>query len=148
MIMRKATESDLNAIMTLAQDIFEEEQRIPKSLTYIPAEKQPQWWCVESDGRIVATLVAYAENGVWHMGRLTVVQELRGQGIAPRLIQFALKELFAQGVEELHMEARTATVRILQKFGAEITGEAFPFYAGTVTPIRLRKCNFIPSAEN
>ena len=148
MIMRKAAESDLDAIMTLAQDIFEEEQRIPKALTYIPAEKHPLWWCVESEGRIVATVVAYAENGVWHMGRLTVAPDLRGQGIAPRLVQFALEDLFEQGVEELHMEARIATVRILQKLGAEITGEAFPFYEGTVTPLRLRKCDFTPSAEN
>lgn len=145
MIMRKATDADLNAVVSLAQNIFEQEQRIPKSLTYIPPEKQPQWWCVESDGQIVATLVAYVENGIWHMGRLTVEESLRGQKIAPQLIQFALKELFDHGIEELHMEARTATVRILLKFGAEITGPAFPFYEGTVTPLRLRKCNFIPS---
>jgi len=145
MIMRKATDTDLNAVVSLAQNIFEQEQRIPKSLTYISPEKQPQWWCVESDGQIVATLVAYVENEVWHMGRLTVAEALRGQRIAPQLIQFALTDLFAQGVNDLHMEARTATVRILLKFGAEVTGPAFPFYEGTVTPLRLRKCNFIPS---
>ena len=142
MIMRKAAEADLNAVLTLAQNIFEQEQRIPKTLTYIPAEKHPQWWCAEEDGVIVATVVAYAENGVWHMGRLTVAQELRGQGIAPRLIRFALEDLFEQGVEELHMEARTAVVRILETFGAEITGEAVPFYEGTITPLCLKKSCF------
>lgn len=142
MILRKAAEADLNAILTLAQNIFEQEQQIPRTLTHIPAEKHPQWWCAEQDGKIVATVVAYVENDVWHMGRLTVAQELRGQGIAPRLIRFALEDLFEQGVEELHMEARTAVVRILETFGAEITGEAVPFYVGTITPLCLKKDRF------
>ena len=145
MILRKAAEADLNAILTLAQNIFEQEQQIPRTLTHIPAEKHPQWWCAEQDGKIVATVVAYVENDVWHMGRLTVAQELRGQGIAPRLIRFALENLFEQGVEELHMEARTAVVRILETFGAEITGEAVPFYVGTITPLCLKKDRFYAS---
>ena len=146
MILRKAVEADLNAVLTLAQNIFEQEQQIPRTLTHIPAEKHPHWWCAEEDGTIVATLVAYVENDVWHMGRLTVAQELRGQGIAPRLIRFALEDLFEQGAEELHMEARTAVVRILETFGAEITGEAVPFYVGTITPLCLKKDRF--SASN
>lgn len=145
MILRKAAEADLGAVLALAQNIFEQEQQIPRALTDIPAEKRPQWWCAEEDGAIVATLVAYVENEVWHMGRLTVAQGLRGQGIAPRLIRFALEDLFEQGVEELHMEARTAVVRILETFGAEITGEAIPFYVGTITPLCLKKDRFYAS---
>jgi len=112
-------------------------------LTYLPPEKQPRWWCAESKGRIVATAVAYAENGIWHMGRLTVAEDLRGQGIAERLLRFALRDLFSGDVEKLEMEARPAAVHILLKFGAEITGPAFPFYKGTVTPVRLTKSSFL-----
>lgn len=146
MIIRRAAEADLDSIVLLAQNIFESEQGIPRTLTYIPPEKQPRWWCAESEGRIAATVVAYAENGVWHMGRLTVAEELRGQQVATRLLRFALQDLFAGDVEELEMEARLAAVHILLKFGAEITGPAFPFYKGTVTPVRLTKSKFLASA--
>ena len=146
MIIRKATDADSTAVLSLAQDIFEQEQRIPRSLTFIPPEKQPQWWCAESDGQIVATLVAYAENGVWHMGRLTVAEPLRGQGIASGLIRRALTDLFSQGVEEVQMEARVAVVQILLELGAEITGPAVPFYKGTITPLRLIRSSFLSSA--
>lgn len=145
MIIRRATEADLDSILFLAQNIFESEQGIPRTLTYIPPEKHPRWWCVEVEGRIVATVVAYAENGVWHMGRLTVAEELRGQGLAAQLLQFALRDLFAGDVEELLMEARPSAVHILQKFGAEITGSALPFYKGTVMPVRLTKSSFLAS---
>ena len=145
MIIRRAAEADLDSILFLAQNIFESEQGIPRTLTYIPPEKRPRWWCVEAEGRIAGTVVAYAENGVWHMGRLTVAEELRGQGLAAQLLQFALRDLFAGDVEELLMEARPSAVHILQKFGAEITGPAFPFYKGTVTPVRLTKSSFLAS---
>ena len=146
MIIRRAAEADLDSILLLAQNIFESEQGIPRVLTYIPPEKQPLWWCAEQDGRIVATVVAYAENGIWHMGRLTVAEELRGQQTATRLLQFALQDLFTEAVEEVQMEARLAAVHILLKFGAEITGPAVPFYKGTITPLRLTKSNFLSSA--
>ena len=145
MIIRRAAEADLDSILLLAQNIFESEQGIPRTLTDIPPEKQPRWWCAELDGRIVGTVVAYSESGVWHMGRLTVAEELRGQQTATRLLRFALQDLFSGDVEELQMEARLAAVHILMKFGAEITGPAFPFYKGTVTPVRLTKSSFLAS---
>lgn len=145
MIFRRAAEADLDSVLLLAQNIFESEQEIPRVLTYIPPEKRPCWWCAEQDGRIVATVVAYAEKDVWHMGRLTVAEELRGQQTATRLLQFALQDLFSGEVEELTMEARLTAVHILLKFGAEITGPAVPFYKGTITPLRLTKSSFLSS---
>ena len=145
MIIRRAAEADLDSILLLAQNIFETEQGIPRALTYLPPEKQPRWWCAESEGRIVATVVAYAESGVWHMGRLTVAEELRGHQTATRLLKFALRDLFSGEVEELQMEARPSAVHILLKFGAEITGPAVPFYRGTITPVRLTKSSFLAS---
>lgn len=145
MIFRRATEADLDSVLLLAQNIFESEQGIPRALTYIPPEKHPRWWCAEQDGRIAATVVAYAEDGIWHMGRLTVAEELRGQQTATRLLRFALQDLFSGDVAELVMEARLAAVHILLKFGAEITGPAVPFYVGTITPLRLTKSSFLSS---
>lgn len=146
MIIRRAAEADLDSVLLLAQNIFESEQGIPRTLTDIPAEKSPCWWCAEAHGRIVATVVAYVENGIWHMGRLTVAEDLRGQQTATRLLRFALQDLFSGGVEELQMEARLTAVHILLKFGAEITGPAVPFYKGTITPLRLTKNSFFSSA--
>ena len=143
MIIRRATEADLDPILLLAQNIFESDQGIPRALTHIPPEKQPRWWCVESEGHIGATVVAYVEDGVWHMGRLTVDQTLRGRQVATRLLKYALRDLFTSGVDQLEMEARPSAVHILEKFGAEVTGAATPFYVGTITPVRLTREQFL-----
>lgn len=48
-----------------------------------------------------------------------------------------------QGVDNIFLEARDATVHILTGFGAEIAGESFAFYCGNVTPMILTRTAFL-----
>ncbi len=48
-----------------------------------------------------------------------------------------------RGVDEIFLEARDATVHILRGFGAQIAGEPFAFYRGRVTPILLKRTDFV-----
>lgn len=147
-IMRKAHARDMEEIWELADGIFEREQNIPRELSPIPDEQKPQWWCAEAEHKIIGTAVLYCDHGTWHMGRIAVLPEMRGQHIATKLLEYVLKNVFldnalAQDIEEIYFEARDTTVHILQKFGAEIIGEPFPFYLGTVTPVLLKKTAFM-----
>ena len=78
-MVRRASDADMDAVLALAAQIFADEQDIPKELNFIPADKQPQWWCMEQDGELVGTAAIYREGGQWHMGRITVAHRLRGQ---------------------------------------------------------------------
>lgn len=140
--VRRAAEADMEAVLELTAQIFEGEQQIPREMNFIPAEKQPQWFCMEQDGRLVGTAAVYREGGMWHMGRITVAPALRGQHRGTFLLKSVLTEVFAQGVDEIFLEARDATVHILRGFGAEIVGEPFAFYRGNVTPILLKRADF------
>ena len=51
-------------------------------------------------------------------------------------------DLFANGIDEIHMTARDSTVKIVCDMGGKIVGEPYKFYDGNVTPIVLRKDNF------
>ena len=42
------------------------------------------------------------------------------------------------------MEGRPATVHILTKLAAQVTGETFPFYKLTCTPMRMKREDFHP----
>lgn len=140
--MRKAHASDMGEIMDLVDVIFEREQDIPRELSPIPEHQQPQWWCAEMNRKIVGTAALYKDNGIWHMGRIAVSGELRGQHIATKLLCFALEDIFSQNIDEVHLEARDITVHIMQNLGAKVIGEPVPFYKGTVTPIILKKSDF------
>ena len=77
------------------------------------------------------------------MGCITVAPSLRGQHRGTFLMKSVLTEVFAQGVDEIFLEARDATVHILRGFGAQIAGEPFTFYRGRVTPILLKRVDFV-----
>ncbi len=145
--VRRAAEADMDAVLAFAAQIFADEQGIPREMNFIPVEKQPQWFCMEQNGRLVGTAAVYREGGMWHMGRITVAPALRGQHKGTFLLKSVLDEVFAQGVDEIFLEARDATVHILRGFGAEIVGEPFAFYRGNVTPILLKRADFVRSTR-
>ena len=76
-MVRRASDADMDAVLAFAAQIFADEQDIPKELNFIPADKQPQWWCMEQDGELVGTAAIYREGGQWHMGRIAVAQPAR-----------------------------------------------------------------------
>ena len=53
-------------------------------------------------------------------------------------------DLFAEGEEELYMEGREVTVKLVTGMGGKIVGETVPFYAGTITPMILRREDYHP----
>lgn len=142
-MVRRASDADMDAVLAFAAQIFADEQDIPKELNFIPADKQPQWWCMEQDGELVGTAAIYREDGQWHMGRITVARRLRGQHKGTFLLKRVLDDVFAQDVDNIFLEARDATVHILIGFGAEIAGEPFAFYCGNVTPMILTRTAFL-----
>lgn len=52
-VMRCVRPEEKERVLTLVSDVFEIEQGIPRDMDDIPAEKSPQWWCIEISGRIV-----------------------------------------------------------------------------------------------
>ena len=54
-IVRRAAEADMEAVLAFAAQIFADEQQIPREMNFIPAEKQPQWFCMEQNGVLVGT---------------------------------------------------------------------------------------------
>ena len=41
--------------------------------------------------------------------------------------------------DEIYTESRPVTVTILEKMGAKVSGETFPFFKGVCTPIDISK---------
>lgn len=136
--IRRAEASEMDAIMALVCDTFDE-QGIPRELNHIPEDRSPVWWCAEAGGTVVGTIASYTEDGKTHLGRFAIRPEYRGGGIGTRLLRFAVEDVFAQGAEKIYTESRPATVRILEKMGARVSGETFPFYKGGCTPIDLSR---------
>ncbi len=142
LILRKAYIKDMEEILQLQIDVFEGEQRIPSELIPLPEEKSPLWWCALIGNTIVGAVAAWKEDNQIHWGRFATRQNYRGLHIGTKLARYSLEDLFSQQIEEIYMDARDATVKIICNMGGEIIGKPIEFYDGTVTPIVLIEKEF------
>ena len=145
---RQVKPEEMDSVMDLVVRTFTGEQGIPAEMNYLPPERTPQWFCAAEDGAILGTVACFREEDGWHAGRFAIEPALRGRHIGTPMISHAFSEMFASGVEEIRMEGRPATVHILTKLGAEITGEPFPFYSDTCTPLLMTRACFRPKKQN
>ena len=141
MTIRQASTADMAEIMNLVEQVFSDEQNIPRELIPLPAEREPRWWYIRQDGRIAATVALYRDGEEWHMGRLAVAPGLRGAHIATQLLEVAIPAAFATGIDVIHTDCRDTTVHILQKFGGKIAGKTEVFFKGNITPVVLKREN-------
>ena len=144
--IRRAEASEMDEIMSLVCDTFEE-QGIPRELDHISEERSPVWWCAEADGTVIGTIASYIEDGKTHLGRFAIKPEYRGGGIGTNLLRFAIEDLFTHGVEKIFTESRPVTVRILEQMGAKVSGETFPFFKGVCTPIDISREDYLPEQD-
>ena len=142
---RKAYQGELDSIMSLVVCTFTGEQGIPEQLNYLPPDKNPQWYCAANNGTIIGTIAFFQEEDGWHAGRFAIEPSSRGRHIGTELLTCALRDMFSSGTNSITIEGRPATVHMLTGLGAEITGDAFPFYNSTCTPMILTKTAFLES---
>lgn len=96
-VMRRVRPEEKERVLTLVSDVFEIEQGIPRDMDDIPAEKSPQWWCIEISGRIVGGIVSWEEPEGPHVGRFAVHPSFRHRHLGTDLLRGVLSALFALG---------------------------------------------------
>lgn len=145
--MERVSQTDLEEVIRFAAEVFTEEQHIPDQLVPISKEQDPIWWCAKDDGNLIGVSAAWKEAGQWHWGRFAIDKKMRGLGIGKKMASYCLNEIFLLGAENVFLEARDITVKLLEQFGSEITGEPMDFFGEVVTPIIIKKENFLSSSS-
>ncbi len=123
--------------------MFTDEQNIPSELVPVNEDLKPIWWCARVGEDIIGVTAAWSEKNKWHWGRFAVDKRVRGVGIGNKIAMFSLHEIFNIGADEIFIEARDITLRMLEKLGCEVVGEAENFYGDSVTPIIVKKYSFM-----
>lgn len=131
--LRENYRSDVDCLLL---ETFSGEQKIPDKLIGIPEKFESKWWIARSGEYLLGTVACWQENNQCHWGRFAVEPEYRGLGIGKQLALTSLKECFQEN-NEVIIEARETTVRIISQLGGKITGEAFDFHGMPVTPMRI-----------
>lgn len=141
-VFRRATVEEMPRIIQMQSDVFSGEQGIPSEELDVFMEKSPICWCAEKDGKIYAAVAAWKEKGKIHWGRFVTFPAVRGQHLGTELARCSFDDLFSDDVEEIYMDARDATVKIVCRMGGKIIGKPYKFYKGNVTPVLLTKSDY------
>jgi len=141
--IEKVSPNYMDDSIRVATKVFTYEQNIPEKLIRVNEDLSPIWWCARVGEDIIGVIAGWIENNQWHLGRFAVDRSLRSLGIGKKMVVFSLNEIFNLDVEIVYIEARDITVRMLEQFSCEVVGETIDFYGEPVTPITIKKYDFI-----
>jgi ribosomal-protein-alanine N-acetyltransferase len=131
LIIRKMTLDDIPAVIDLDQKSFSlpwPERSFRFELTDNPASR---CWVAELDGKIIAMIVVWLMVDEAHVATLATHPDFRRQGIAKKLLSYALQHLLAEGARSSFLEVRASNVAaqaMYRQFGYEETGRRRRYY--------------------
>lgn len=131
----------MSEIFGFLEAVFSREQQIPKELIPLSYSEQ-HWWCIKKDGIIIGSVAAWKIDAEWHWGRLAVDSQQRGLGLGKELAIGSLRQLFDMGIDQVVIDARDITVKLLKSLGGKTTGTTETFYNHPITPMVIHQRDF------
>lgn len=129
--IRKMTLEDIRAVVELDQISFSlpwPERSFRFELTDNPASR---CWVAEADGRVVGMLVAWLFVDEAHIATIATHPDYRRQGIARKLLTYALQSALREGAQSSFLEVRESNVPaqdMYRKFGYVEVGRRKSYY--------------------
>jgi [ribosomal protein S18]-alanine N-acetyltransferase len=134
MEIRRMTLDDVPAVVALDQHSFSlpwPERSFRFELTDNPNSR---CWVAEVDGRIVGTIIAWLLVDEAHIATIATHPDHRRQGIARKLLTYALRYMSREGAVTSFLEVRennTAAQEMYRRFGYEAVGRRKRYYKDT-----------------
>ena len=132
--VRRMTLEDVPAIVELDQLSFSlpwPEKSFRFELTDNPASR---CWVIEADGRIVGMIVVWLLVDEAHIATIATHPDRRRQGIARKLLSYALRYLSKEGAVSSFLEVRESNLaaqEMYRKFGFKAVGRRKRYYKDT-----------------
>jgi len=130
-IIRKMTIDDIEDVIAIDRLSFSlpwPERSFRFELTDNPASR---CWVAEIDGKVVGIIVVWLIVEEAHVATIATHPDFRRQGIAKKLLSYALRELSYEGAQSSFLEVRASNVaaqEMYRKFGYEETGVRPRYY--------------------
>ena len=134
MKIRRMTLEDIPAVVELDKLSFTlpwPERSFRFELTDNPASR---CWIVELDGKVVGMIVAWLLVDEAHVATIATHPDHRRQGIARKLLTYALRYMSKEGAVTSFLEVREnnhAAKDMYRKFGYEVVGRRKRYYKDT-----------------
>jgi predicted GNAT family N-acyltransferase len=124
-VRRVRGEEELRAALALRTEVFVGEQGVPVEEEIDGRDEEALHLVALEDGRVVGTCRLLALDGAMKLGRMAVVRERRGRGVASALIEGAEREARAAGARAMVLDAQIGAQRLYERAGYVARGERF-----------------------
>lgn len=131
MLIRKMTLDDLPVVVALDQISFSLPWPERSFRFEVTDNGSARCWVVEVDGRVASMLVGWLLVDEIHIATIATHPDFRRQGIARRLLSYALKRAMEEGARSSFLEVRESNLaaqEMYRQFGYEATGRRKRYY--------------------
>lgn len=113
----------------LRVDVFIKEQDFTPGWEPDEDDKNSVHFIVLSDGKVVGT-ARYREisPGEFKIERMATTKEMRGKGVATKLLEFMVKDIMKQEPKKIWLRSQVQAREFYEKNGFETVGEPFETY--------------------
>jgi ribosomal-protein-alanine acetyltransferase len=142
--IEQAQKADLKEIFRLEQQCFDAEAFSRRQLRYLLEQAKAYFLLTRSGGRISSFMILLKRKNSSGMRlySIAVNPQFRGQGLAQKLLNEALKRAAADGFKYLTLEVsdkNTPAVKLYLGQGFEVFGERRAYYKNGSTALLMRK---------
>jgi len=130
-VIRKMRMEDIEQVIAIDRVSFSlpwPERSFRFELTDNPASR---CWVAEVDGKLVGMIVAWLIVDEVHVATIATHPDFRRQGIAKKLLSYALQHLSIEGAQSSFLEVRASNLaaqEMYRKFGYEESGVRRRYY--------------------
>jgi|GEM_PF-1602388 len=107
------------------EKVFINECGVSRESEYDEYDRDSYQIVIYVDDMPVATGRMFLDNGVDHIGRICVLKEFRGKGLAEIVVGLLLKKAQEDDTEKCYLTGRTYVLQLYRNFGFKETGEPF-----------------------
>lgn len=117
--------AEIDAALELRREVFVGQQGVTLEADRDGRDPEALHIVAVDEGRVVGTCRLLFDGGIARLGRMAVVDELRGRGVGAAILEVAERESRAARARRIRLHAQLAARSLYERGGFEIVGKEF-----------------------
>lgn len=118
-------EEGLKSAWSVREEVFVKEQGIDPSIELDRFDHISEHLLLKKDRKVIGTGRLYKHKGIWYIGRMAVLSNLRHQGLGQLILKGLLKRAQEKGAESVTLHSQLPVVKFYEKRGFQPKGQEF-----------------------
>lgn len=124
-IKQASTQYEFFSLMQIRCQVFMCEQKVDPMIEMDDKDKTCIHYIVKDHNMIIATCRVIVHDKLWHLGRIAVLKQYRGQHYGSHMLAYIIEQAKKANVEKLELGAQLQAIPFYESLGFKTYGEIF-----------------------